>query len=43
MDSKGETTSIQADSIVFYYDLKPRVDEDVKYIGSADLVLFMGD
>jgi pyruvate/2-oxoglutarate dehydrogenase complex dihydrolipoamide dehydrogenase (E3) component len=42
-DSKGETKSIQTDSIVIYSGLKPRIDEAEKFIGSADQVLFMGD
>ena len=35
--------SIQADSIVIYSGLKPRMDEAEKFIGSADEVLLLGD
>jgi 2,4-dienoyl-CoA reductase-like NADH-dependent reductase (Old Yellow Enzyme family)/thioredoxin reductase len=42
-DSKGEEKSIQADSIVIYSGLKPRLDEAMKFSGSADQVLFLGD
>jgi 2,4-dienoyl-CoA reductase-like NADH-dependent reductase (Old Yellow Enzyme family)/thioredoxin reductase len=42
-DSKGAENSIQADSIVIWSGLKPRVDEAEKFIGSADEVLLLGD
>jgi NADPH-dependent 2,4-dienoyl-CoA reductase/sulfur reductase-like enzyme len=42
-DSKGVENSIQADSIVIYAGLKPRMDEAEKFIGSADEVLTLGD
>jgi pyruvate/2-oxoglutarate dehydrogenase complex dihydrolipoamide dehydrogenase (E3) component len=42
-DSKGAEKSIQADSIVIYSGLKPRMDEAEKFVGSADEVLMLGD
>jgi thioredoxin reductase len=42
-DSKGAEKSIDADSIVIYSGLKPRMDEAEKFIGSANQVLLMGD
>jgi thioredoxin reductase len=42
-DSKASEKSIQADSIVIWSGLKPRMDEAEKFIGSADDVLFLGD
>jgi thioredoxin reductase len=42
-DEKGAENSIQADSIVLWSGLKPRMDEAEKFIGSADEVLFVGD
>ena len=42
-DSKGAENSIQADSIVIWSGLKPRMDEAEKFIGSADEVLLLGD
>jgi 2,4-dienoyl-CoA reductase-like NADH-dependent reductase (Old Yellow Enzyme family)/thioredoxin reductase len=42
-DSKGVENSIQADSIVIYSGLKPRMDEAEKFIGSADEVHLLGD
>jgi 2,4-dienoyl-CoA reductase-like NADH-dependent reductase (Old Yellow Enzyme family)/thioredoxin reductase len=42
-DSKGAEKSVQADSIVIWSGLKPRMDEAEKFIGSADEVLFLGD
>jgi thioredoxin reductase len=41
-DSKGEEKSVQADSIVIWPGLRPRMDEAQKFIGSADDVLFLG-
>jgi hypothetical protein len=35
--------TIQADSIVFSSEPKPRMDEAAKFIGSADQVLLVGD
>jgi thioredoxin reductase len=42
-DKDGAVQSIQADSIVFSNELKPRMDEAAKFIGSADQVLLVGD
>jgi len=42
-DAKGVENSIQADSIVIYSGLKPRMDEAEKFIGSADEVRLLGD
>jgi len=42
-DSKGSEKSVQADSIVIWSGLKPRMDEAEKFIGSANDVLFVGD
>ena len=42
-DEKGVESSIQADSIVIWSGLKPRMDEAEKFIGSADEVLLLGD
>jgi 2,4-dienoyl-CoA reductase-like NADH-dependent reductase (Old Yellow Enzyme family)/thioredoxin reductase len=42
-DSKGAENSIEADSIVIWSGLKPRMDEAEKFIGSADEVLLLGD
>ena len=42
-DSTGSEKSVQADSIVIWSGLKPRMDEAEKFIGSADDVLLLGD
>jgi hypothetical protein len=42
-DEKGNEQSIQADSIVIWSGLKPRMDEAEKFIDSADEVLLLGD
>jgi len=42
-DEKGAENSVQADSIVIWSGLKPRMDEAEKFIGSADEVLLLGD
>jgi len=42
-DEKGAENTIQADSIVIWSGLKPRMDEAEKFIGSADEVLLVGD
>jgi 2,4-dienoyl-CoA reductase-like NADH-dependent reductase (Old Yellow Enzyme family)/thioredoxin reductase len=42
-DEKGAENSIQADSIVLWSGLKPRMDEAEKFMGSADEVLILGD
>jgi thioredoxin reductase len=41
-DAKGADHSIEADSIVIYAGLKPRMDEAEKFIGAADEVLMLG-
>jgi pyruvate/2-oxoglutarate dehydrogenase complex dihydrolipoamide dehydrogenase (E3) component len=42
-DSTGSQNSVQADSIVIWSGLKPRMDEAEKFIGSAEDVLLLGD
>jgi len=42
-DAKGAEKSIQADSIVIYSGLKPKMDEAMKFEGSAGQVLLLGD
>jgi 2,4-dienoyl-CoA reductase-like NADH-dependent reductase (Old Yellow Enzyme family)/thioredoxin reductase len=42
-DSHGEEKAVQADSIVIWSGLKPRMDEAKKFAGSADEVLLLGD
>jgi pyruvate/2-oxoglutarate dehydrogenase complex dihydrolipoamide dehydrogenase (E3) component len=42
-DSTGASKTIQADTIIVWSGLKPRMDEAEKFIGSADDVLFLGD
>jgi pyruvate/2-oxoglutarate dehydrogenase complex dihydrolipoamide dehydrogenase (E3) component len=42
-DEKGAENSIQADSIVLWSGLKPRMDDAEKFMGSADEVLILGD
>ena len=42
-DSKGSEKSVQADTIVAWSGLKPRMDEAEKFIGSANDVLLVGD
>jgi 2,4-dienoyl-CoA reductase-like NADH-dependent reductase (Old Yellow Enzyme family)/thioredoxin reductase len=42
-DSNGNEKSIQADSLVIYSGLKPRMDEAEKFLGSANQVLLLGD
>jgi|WetSurMetagenome_2_1015567.scaffolds.fasta_scaffold50082_1 thioredoxin reductase len=42
-DSTGSEKSVQADSIVIWSGLKPRMDEAEKFIGSANDVLLVGD
>jgi len=42
-DSAGIEKSVQADSIVIWSGLKPRMDEAEKFIGSANDVLLLGD
>jgi pyruvate/2-oxoglutarate dehydrogenase complex dihydrolipoamide dehydrogenase (E3) component len=43
LDSKGIEKSIQADSVVIYAGFKPRMDEAMKFTGSAPNVLLLGD
>ncbi|MBP1608285.1 MAG: FAD-dependent oxidoreductase [Acidobacteria bacterium] len=42
-DSTGSEKTVQADGIVIWSGLKPRMDEAEKFIGSANSVLFVGD
>jgi thioredoxin reductase len=42
-DSKGAEKSVQADTIVAWSGLKPRMDDGEKFIGSANDVIFIGD
>jgi 2,4-dienoyl-CoA reductase-like NADH-dependent reductase (Old Yellow Enzyme family)/thioredoxin reductase len=42
-DSKGAEKTLQADSVLIWSGLKPRVDEAAKFIGSANQVLLVGD
>jgi thioredoxin reductase len=42
-DSTGSEKSVQADTIVIWSGLKPRMDEAEKFIGTANSVLFVGD
>jgi thioredoxin reductase len=43
VDSKGEEKSIQADSVVIYSGLRPKMDEAAKFSSSAPQVLLVGD
>ena len=42
-DKDGAVQTVQADSIVFFSGLKPRLDEAEKFFGSANQVLLVGD
>jgi thioredoxin reductase len=42
-DSSGASKTIQADTIIVWSGLKPRMDEAEKFAGSADDVLLLGD
>jgi thioredoxin reductase len=42
-DSKGSEKSVQADSVVIYAGLKPKMDEALKFSDSAEQVLLLGD
>ena len=42
-DSSGSEKSVKADSVVIYAGLKPRMDEAMKFSGSASQVLLLGD
>jgi hypothetical protein len=39
----GSEKSVQADSVVIYAGLKPTMDEAMKFEGSADEVLLLGN
>jgi pyruvate/2-oxoglutarate dehydrogenase complex dihydrolipoamide dehydrogenase (E3) component len=43
VDTKGDEKSVQADSVVIYAGLKPKMDEAMKFSGSAGQVLLLGD
>jgi len=43
VDATGSEKSVQADSVVIYAGLKPRMDEAVKFSDSAGQVLLLGD
>jgi pyruvate/2-oxoglutarate dehydrogenase complex dihydrolipoamide dehydrogenase (E3) component len=43
VNATGAEKSVQADSVVIYSGLKPRMDEAVKFSDSAGQVLFLGD
>ena len=42
-DASGSEKSIQADSVVIYAGLKPRMDEAMKFSGSAGQFFLLGD
>lgn len=42
-DATGSEKSVRADSVVIYAGLQPRMDEAMKFSGSANQVLFLGD
>jgi 2,4-dienoyl-CoA reductase-like NADH-dependent reductase (Old Yellow Enzyme family)/thioredoxin reductase len=42
-DASGNEKSLQADSVIIYAGLKPRMDEAMKFAGSAGQVLMLGD
>jgi hypothetical protein len=42
-DSAGIEKSVRADSVIIYAGLKPSMDEAIKFEGSAEQVLLMGD
>jgi thioredoxin reductase len=42
-DGSGSEKSVQADSVIIYAGLKPSMDEAMKFEGSADQVLLLGD
>jgi NADPH-dependent 2,4-dienoyl-CoA reductase/sulfur reductase-like enzyme len=42
-DSTGSEKSVQADSVVIYAGLRPRMDEAIEFSGSAGQVLLLGD
>jgi pyruvate/2-oxoglutarate dehydrogenase complex dihydrolipoamide dehydrogenase (E3) component len=43
VDATGSEKSVQADSVVIYAGLKPRLDEAMKFSGSAGQVFLLGD
>ncbi|MDB9822941.1 FAD-dependent oxidoreductase [Deltaproteobacteria bacterium] len=43
VDAKGYEKSIQADSVVIYAGFKPKLDEALKFSGSADRFFTIGD
>jgi 2,4-dienoyl-CoA reductase-like NADH-dependent reductase (Old Yellow Enzyme family)/thioredoxin reductase len=42
-DSAGNEKSVQADSVIIYAGLKPKMDEAMKFSGSAGQFLMLGD
>jgi thioredoxin reductase len=42
-DAGGDEKSVKADSVVIFAGLKPRMDEALKFSGSAGQVLLLGD
>jgi pyruvate/2-oxoglutarate dehydrogenase complex dihydrolipoamide dehydrogenase (E3) component len=42
-DAAGDEKSVKADSVVIFAGLKPRMDEALKFSGSAGQVLLLGD
>jgi 2,4-dienoyl-CoA reductase-like NADH-dependent reductase (Old Yellow Enzyme family)/thioredoxin reductase len=42
-DASGSEKSVQADSVIIYAGLKPRMDEAMKFAGSAGQFLLLGD
>jgi len=42
-DAEGREKSVKADSVVIYSGLKPRMDEAMKFSGTAGQVLLLGD
>jgi thioredoxin reductase len=42
-DAAGSEKSVEAESVVIYSGLKPRMDEAMKFAGSAGQVLLLGD
>ena len=42
-DATGSEKSVQADSVVIYSGLRPRMDEAIEFSGSAPQVLLLGD
>jgi hypothetical protein len=42
-DAGGAEKTVEADSVVIYAGLKPKMDEALKFTGSAGQVLLLGD